>query len=110
MTARYRGTCIGGVADGHYIERDDPEITVKKARRAREVIQLDGSTRHEEETIEESRYKFLLLLGNSNAEIGVWALEGWPLERIVERLVRCYNPRTGLIGTPAPNNIPIKRQ
>lgn len=102
---RYRGTCIRGVADGHYVERDDPEIRIQARKKSR--LALNGEA-PEEITLDESVYKFLLLLGNSNAEIGVWALHDWPLEKVVERLVRCYNPRTGLIGTPKPNALPIK--
>lgn len=100
MAARYRGTCIGGVADGHYIERDDPQIVIKAARKNGEGEQI----------LDETPYKFLLLLGGSNVEIGVWSIPDWPLEKVIERLVRCYNPRTGLIGTPQPNALPIRRQ
>ena len=61
---RYKGTVIGGVADGHVLEKDEPRMRV---------------------------------------EIGVWAPEGVPLEKIIERLCKFYNPRTGLLGQPVAN-------
>lgn len=100
--AKYRGTCIGGVADGHWLERDDVEIKIDARKKK-------PGGEEGEVVLETSVYKFVLLLGTSNAEIGVWALHDWPLERIVERLVRCYNPRTGLIGTPAANPLKLKQ-
>ncbi len=99
MTTRYRGTCIGGVADGHWLERDDAEIRIDKLSK-----RVDAKPGELDHTV----YKFLLLLGNSNAEIGCWAPVTLSIEQVIARLVRCYNPRTGLLGELVPNTLPIK--
>lgn len=108
MAARYRGTCIGGVADGHYIERDDPEIKISARRKAPNQVEMEFKDK--EEILHEDVYRFLILLATPNDEIGVWALHGMTIEQVVHRLVKCYNPRTGLIGTPAANVLPIRKQ
>jgi len=82
---RYRGICVGGVADGLHQERDDPRMTVSKMRR-------DPSGANTDHVIGRSDYKFLLLLGTTNMEIGCWALEGMAIEQVIARLVRGYNP------------------
>jgi len=99
MPARYKGTCIGGIADGHWVERDDSNIRIDAQKRG-----ADGNPVN----IEHTDYQFLLLLGTSNVEIGVWAPQGTKLEDVVNRLVRYYNPRTGMIGEPKPNTIPMR--
>lgn len=108
MANKWRGVCIGGVADGHLIERDEVEIKIDARRKARTEINLDGTTKDIEETIETSHYKFLILLDNQEGRIGVWALQGMTIMQVIERMARCYNPRTGLIGVPKPNALPIK--
>lgn len=114
MTARYKGMCIEGVADGHVIERDDPSITIEMQRKARTNIHLDGSETSEPMVVDKTDYRFVLLLGTTNEEIGVWVPErglspAQATELAIKRLVKFYNPRTGLIGEPLPNTLPIRK-
>lgn len=111
MSARYKGTCIGGVADGHWIERDDPNIRIEtRKKKPMPVDYLSNDADRGEVILAATEYKFLLLLGNGNTEIGVWAPQDITIEQVVMRLVNCYNPRTGLIGEPVANAMPIRRQ
>lgn len=104
---RYRGTCIGGVADGHWIERDDAEIRIEKRKKAcPHTLGENGPV--DDSVLETTNYKFLLLLGTSNDEIGVWAPHDVSIEQVIKRLVRHYNPNAGIIGQPAPNRLPLK--
>lgn len=91
--ARYKSICIGGVADGHVIEKDEPKMHVE----------LRKKNAQGEMVLESTDYRFLILLANNDTEIGVWAPQDVPIHHIVARLVRFYNPRTGLIGTPPPD-------
>lgn len=97
--AKFKGTVVGGVADGHVLEKDEPHMRVDMKK----VLSVGV-----EPIVQSTDYRFLLLLGTSNAEIGVWAPQGIPVEKIVERLCKFYNPRTGLIGTPAPNPLRVE--
>lgn len=103
--ARYYGICVGGIADGHFIGRDDAEIKID-ARRPVKDPETGAETG--EETVASSHYKFLILLQNSEGEIGVWALQGLSVMQVLVRVLNHYNPRTGLIGTPKPNVLPLK--
>lgn len=102
---RYRGKCIGGVADGRVIGSDDVEIKIQKMMRQNEPA-LAGAKPDLE--LDFTIYKFLLLLGNSNTEIGVWVPNHIQVEQVIERLINCYDPRVVLIGRGLPT-LPIKQ-
>lgn len=104
---KYYGICVGGIADGHFIARDDIDIKIE-ARRATKDPETGAETG--EQVITADRYKFLILLSNNEGEIGVWALHGMTVMQVLVRVLNHYNPRTGLIGTPKPNALPIKTQ
>lgn len=100
---KYRGICVGGVADGIWQERDDPNMTVKQMQRAPNARNPEGGPAPDKE-LGHTDYKFLLLLGTNNAEIGVWTPQGVTIEQVVTRLVQFYNPKgSKLIGSPPLN-------
>lgn len=101
MAFRYKAICIGGVADGAVVERDEPSITIDKKARDKN---------NEEFVVGKTDYRFLILLATPHTEIGVWAPQNTPLEQIVHRLVAMYNPNTGLIGAPKSNVLPLRAQ
>lgn len=105
--ARYEGPAIGGIADGNFIKWEKPKITVS-AKRKRMPDLFNPDQFDDEETLVGEEYRFLLLFGNSNAEIGVWAHPDTPTEIVVRQLVSCYNPNTGMLGAPQPNKLPMK--
>lgn len=93
MAYRYRSICVGGVADGKFHEQDDPVAVVRKARR---LMLPDGTPG--EQVLDETRYRYLVLLATPHHELGCWVPEGTPIEKVVERVLRCYSPNAGMIG------------
>jgi hypothetical protein len=92
----YKGLCIGGAADGQWLERDEDRIEVKKFKKNPEGgpdILLENTT-----------YDFLLLLRNLSTEIGCWAPRGTPVEQVIWRLVKGYNPREKINPLAVNNN------
>lgn len=104
---KYKGRCIGGVADGHYIERDDVEIKIQAMKKA-PFGELDAGLLKDIE-LDYTIYKFLWLLRNNNIDIGVWVPSHQPIEAVIERLINCYDPYAKLIGRQKQKPLPIKQ-
>lgn len=80
----YKGKCIGGIADGREFQHHKPEMVVKQRKK-----NPDGQ---DYETGVQTEYKYLLLLGSVNFELGVWVPVGVSVEQVVRRMIKVYNP------------------
>lgn len=87
MSQKYfEGVCVGGIADGRGYRHGKPEMIVQQRKK-----QEDGSV---VATGQETHYKYLLLLGDVRADLGVWVPVGMDTPDVVARLLFNYKPST----------------
>lgn len=80
---KFKGVCVGGIADGREYQHDKPEMSVEQRKK------IDGV---EVKTGQRTDYKFLLLLGNLRGDIGVWVPAGVEVDEVITRILKYYKP------------------